>query len=146
MNLIMCKTDTPINHMNKIFYDETNVSINLRYDFNIYNPEILLSGSVENIIEFNYFKFVDLGRFYYVNNFEIVNNKLVKFYLDCDLLETYKDGILNSKAILNRKLRPDDVQTINILTSNGYDLEKVYSNVEATNTPINIMSVIGVES
>lgn len=146
MNVIMCKTVNPLNHINKTFYDLANMVLRLKSDFDIYNPSIVLSGNVTDLEGFNYFKFTDLHRFYYVRDTEIINNKLLKFNLVCDVLETYKPDILNSTAILKRKLKSDDVQTIDILTSNGYDLEKVYSNVEAVEEPFNVMAVIGVSN
>lgn len=144
MNVVMCKTDNPLNHINKTFYDLTNMVLKLKSDFDIYNPSIVISGVVSDLEEFNYFKFTDLERYYYVRDTEIINNKLLKFNLVCDVLETYKPDILNSTAILKRKLKPDDVQTIDILTSNGFDVEKVDSNVTLNEERVNVMAVLGV--
>ena len=50
----------------------------------------------------NYLYDSDLGRFYFVRNYEIIKSGLYVLNLECDLLQTYKTNILAMSGIIGR--------------------------------------------
>src|SRR5699024_9213423 len=81
----------------------------LRNDVDVNNPVIKLrSVDGVNYDDYNY-AFIDvLGRYYYVDRIARVSAIDTTLYLSCDVLETYKDDILNSNAQLTRNIRQGD--------------------------------------
>lgn len=49
-----------------------------------------------NSIDFNYVYIKTLGKYYFLENLTHVNSKIVRLYLHCDVLMTYKDDIMAS--------------------------------------------------
>lgn len=83
------------------FTNQTTLSGTLREACDVLNPVIYCEISNPNI--YNYCSIELFGnRSYFIKNFEYVNNKLVRFYLHVDVLQTYKDMILNLTPVISR--------------------------------------------
>lgn len=95
MDLVLYRTLDDNNVINKELTDPLTVSINFKKDTNIVNPEITLSGDFRG---FNYAHIPDLNRYYFIDSIEQLNLYLVKLNMKCDVLETYKDAILNTNC------------------------------------------------
>lgn len=71
----------------------------LKASTNIYTPRIVLAtGTGLDLKQVNYAEIPELGRFYFVDDFEQVANELVELSLRVDVLETFKDEILTSEV------------------------------------------------
>lgn len=97
------------NVINKDLPVPVEIEIRLSNDVDVINPELRLRN-VEgiNYDDYNY-AFIDvLGRYYFVNKLGRVSATDNILYLSCDVLETYKDEILNSNARFTRNLKTGD--------------------------------------
>ena len=106
--MILSKTPDGENVINKTLTGQTTIDINLKRDVNISTPDIVLLVDGIDYEEFNYCEIPELGRKYFISAVEILNNRMVKLSLDCDVLETYKADILASNARLMRNIRTGD--------------------------------------
>lgn len=73
-----------------VFRDEasiTNFSITIEYD---------------TFIDFNYVYISTFNRYYYVTDITLINYNLYEITLSVDVLMTYKNGIYNSQAFIER--------------------------------------------
>lgn len=83
------------------FTNQTTLSGTLREACDVLNPVIYCEIPNPNI--YNYCSIELFGnRSYFIKNFEYVNNKLVRLYLHVDVLQTYKDMILNLTPVISR--------------------------------------------
>lgn len=105
MELRLYITESEVNRLNKALTDERIENITLRRDFDLLSPVITLK--IEDI-GYNYIHIPDLNRFYFINEKKSINNSMVQFNCECDLLASYKDEILSSHAVYKRKLRAGD--------------------------------------
>lgn len=86
------------------FTNQTTLSGTLREACDVLNPVIYCEISNPNI--YNYCSIELFGnRSYFIKNFEYANNKLVRLYLHVDVLQTYKDMILNLTPVISRTSR-----------------------------------------
>lgn len=92
MKIELCKTNDSFNVLGKSINKLSEIEITLRKDFDSVYPSLILSTDVS----FNYVIIPSLNKKYYLDNVEIVANKLKKYSFKLDVLETYKDNILSS--------------------------------------------------
>ena len=93
-------TDNPQNTIGKTLSQWTNKDITLKADTDLINPSLLFKNDNFNK-EVNYMKM--LGRYYFVELKFIRSNTLVILNCNLDVLETYKDLILDSQADIIEK-------------------------------------------
>ena len=118
MYIELYKNESPNNHINKDLKLLYTVSVNFKSDLDVSSPEIklLLDGLDPKII--NYIIIPELNRSYFINRFTQINSRIGIFYLDCDLLSTYKTDIINSNALFMRNIKNGDF--VNIEETNKY--------------------------
>ena len=81
-------------------FDKTGT---LKNNTSITNPTILLQLSdYDNVRQTNYCFIPDFNRYFYIDDIRIVN-ALVEVSMTCDVLETYKEDILNSTQLVARQ-------------------------------------------
>lgn len=93
-------TDNPQNTIGKTLTQLTNKDITLKANTDLINPSLLFKNDNFNK-EVNYIKMLD--RYYFVELKFIRSNTLVILNCNLDVLETYKDLILNSQADIIEK-------------------------------------------
>ena len=140
MILKLFKTLDSNNVINKTLTDEIQLDINLKSDTDIINPEIVLLGDFRG---FNYAHIPDLNRFYFIERVEQLNLQLVKLSLSCDVLETYKESILNSECEYIREAKNGD-KVINAPDSSFNNVVKYESNITMSLDNNIVISTIGV--
>ena len=109
MQLVLYRNLSSDNTINKVITNGTVFNINLKRETDILNPDLFLvklTGVDYN--DFNYAEIVELKRFYFINSVSSVNASLFKLECSTDVIETYKQDILNSYAAFNRKLEAGD--------------------------------------
>lgn len=140
MILKLFKTLDSNNVINKTLTGEIQLDINLKSDTDIINPELVLLGDFRG---FNYAHIPDLNRFYFIERVEQLNLQLVKLSLSCDVLETYKESILNSECEYNREAKNGD-KVINAPDSSYNNVLKYDSNITMSLDNNIVISTIGV--
>lgn len=132
------------NVLNKTLSDELIIQINLKRDVNIFTPSIIIrDSSAIDINRFNYCVIPVLNRNYFIRTINNIGNDLWRFDCECDVLETYKNDILNSEALLNRSLKNGDFLINTIDTTIIKTISKYDSDVTLIEEKTNVISVIG---
>lgn len=132
------------NTINKILVDGLEISLNLKRDFNIKSPEIvLINNDVLDINSYNYLVIPELNMFYFINSVESIGNNIFKVFCHCDVLETFKSEILNSKAMYKRKLQNGDFFNGDLEFSTEKTIVKHNSNKGLDGNKSLIMTTLG---
>lgn len=100
-------TDNPQNTIGKTLTQLTNKDITLKANTDLINPSLLFKNDNFNK-QVNYMKMLD--RYYFVELKFIRSNTLVILNCNLDVLETYKDLILNSQADIIEKSSVSNVK------------------------------------
>lgn len=80
---------------------KNNIPIILKDDTDILKPTFILQYD-EDILNSNYIYVTELKRYYYIENITL-SQKRIYVTASVDVLNTYKDDILNLKAVLKRQ-------------------------------------------
>jgi len=109
IKLSVCNDDKNI--INKTLIDVVEINIKLRSDFDILNPKLIVKGDYE---DYNYIQIDDLNRNYFIDSFDKISSDLIRLNCSSDLLETYKDDILNSDSTYSKMLASGDYGDITL--------------------------------
>lgn len=121
MKIELCKTNDSFNVLGKSINKVSEIEITLRKDFDSIYPNLILSTE----ISFNYIIIPSLNKKYYLDNVEIIANRLKKYSFKLDVLETYKENILNSTIqadSTNVKMNGVTIQTTDEVTTEYIEL------------------------
>lgn len=96
------------NRVDKTLYLTTvgTISGTLRESTSISALELTIE--YPKIPDFNYIYIPEFNRYYFITDIVSVTNKLWALYCHCDVLMTYKDGLYNSVAYIDRTGVPGD--------------------------------------
>lgn len=126
MELNLYHTNDSQNTINKDLTLITTKNINLKQSTNLYQTFLILKNDkATNYSNVNYAKM--LNKFYFVSHETIANNNFIKLNLKEDVLETYKDNILNTEFDIIAKSEID--YTSNVPTSKKVQTKIIKSNV-----------------
>ena len=95
MELILYKTNSDRNVINKELIDPKSLDIKLKRDELVESPNISCNR-FEGIEDYNYAYIPNFERYYFIVDVEVLNKRIVRLRLNTDVLETYKTDILNS--------------------------------------------------
>lgn len=109
MKLILYKTTDTSNVIGKTLTDQLEININLKRSEDQEKPRLLLKNDGNKYTGYNYAYIELFKRYYFVESISN-NGKIIELQLETDVLETYKDDILNSKAS-NTSYYPDNAIT-----------------------------------
>lgn len=137
MNAITYKNKSSYNTLGKDLEILDNITLKFFKDLETSTPIIIIN--LYNISDFNYIKIED--KFYFVENKTKNPNGLYEMYLRVDVLETYKEQILNSYVTVrqatnyNKYLADDfkseELKEVDIYKSNK-DIEFENNNIMVT--------------
>lgn len=135
MKLELFNTTDTKETINKTLTLIDTLDINLKANTNILNPNLLLTRKENiNYESINFAKMDD--RYYNVTRAEFPNRSFIRFILNEDVLETYKNDILNSQAEIVRKSTPSyNAQALDSDSRHEqftYKSNKDFSNQEST--------------
>lgn len=126
MELKLFQNKSSENTINKDLTLITTKNINLKQSTNLYQTFLIFKNDgVTDYSKINYAKMLD--KYYFVSHETLQNNSLIRLQLKEDVLETYKDNILNSSADIIEKSTPNNVR--NIKTSKEVETFKLKSTV-----------------
>ena len=101
MVIKLYKNLSELNKINKVLNDEIELSAILRDEVTVSDPVLLIESQL-NLSDYNYVYIEDFKRYYNITDINIVRTNLWKLYCHVDVLESFKDQILNQKAIISR--------------------------------------------
>lgn len=144
MNLILYVTNDSDNTINKDLEYKYELNIKYKDNINIISPTIILNDNdVMNFMECNYCYLSDFERFYFIRTIENINNNLWGLELECDVLESFKDDIMNSYAEYERELQNGDYLDINSQTDLRKEIDIYDSDVTISGNKNIVFSTIG---
>lgn len=142
MELKLFQNKSSENTINKVLTLITTKNINLKQSTNLYQTFLVFKNDgITDYSKINYAKM--LNKFYFVSHETLQNNSLIRLQLKEDVLETYKDNILNSSADIIEKSTPNN--TRNIKTSKEVETFKLKSSVVLPKTQSIIMVTVASE-
>ena len=142
MELNLYHTDDSQNTINKDLTLITTKNINLKQSTNLYQTFLVFKNdNTTDYSKINYAKM--LNKYYFVSYETLQNNSLIRLQLKEDVLETYKDDILNSSADIIEKSTPNNVR--NIKTSKEVETFKLKSSIVLPKTQSVIMVTVASE-
>ena len=134
------------NVINKTMTLKTTMEINLKRDFDIINPRLILIPNLPTGFSgINYAEIPELNRFYFVDSITNISATLWQLELSCDVLETYKADILASKARLYRNMKAGDYFDTALESSHITTVAKYLSNKGISDSETLIMTTVGVK-
>lgn len=116
VNLYLNKSSN--NSINKDLELISTINVNFKYDLDISSPEIKLLLNDLDFNKINYIGIPELQRFYFIERFTRINNRMGIIYLDCDLLSSFKNDVIKSNAIFMRSIKNGDF--VNIQETSKY--------------------------
>lgn len=142
MELQLFQNKSSENTINKDLTLITTKNINLKQSTNLYQTFLVFKNdSVTDYSKINYAKM--LNKYYFVSHETLQNNSLIRLQLKEDVLETYKDNILNSSADITEKSTPS--YSGSIRTSKEVETFKLKSNTILPKTQSIIMVTVASE-
>ena len=119
MQITFYKTNDSDNVINKTLTNKVTIPLFLKGEFDVINPILILSNaSGVDFRKYNYAVISDFERSYFVRNVTQVSAKIYHLYLECDVLETFKSGILECTARFKRGIKKGDFHKVNLDESN----------------------------
>lgn len=107
MKLELFQNNSSDNVINKNLTSIATKNINLKQATNLYHTFLVFKNDTQtDYSKINYAKMLD--KCYFVSSEAIQNDSLIRLELKEDVLETYKDNILNSNADIIEKSTPSN--------------------------------------
>ena len=142
MELKLFQNKSSENTINKNLTLITTKNINLKQSTNLYQTFLVFKNdNITDYSKINYAKM--LNKYYFVSHETLQNNSLIRLNLKEDVLETYKDNILNSSADITEKSTPS--YSGSIRTSKEVETFKLKSTVVLPKTQSVIMVTVASE-
>lgn len=104
-NIVLQNNTSPNNKIGKILTNVTTLSGTLKKETSIIDPIIIVEDSnLSNLVSnINYMTIESFGRKYFVNNIKSIRNNLWEISAHVDVLESFKNEILNNTGIVSRQ-------------------------------------------
>lgn len=132
------------NVINKDLTLKHTFNIKLKNDTDIINPVILVNDKgTMNFKECNYCYLSGFNRYYFIRTIDSMNNNVWGLHLECDVLESFKDDILNSHAEYKRNIKKGDYLQFNNVNDVRKDIEIYNSDVVLNLEKNMVLSTIG---
>jgi hypothetical protein len=134
-------TKTPNNTIGKVLENETEYNIKFKAQADRTKPVVVLMS--ETMIDFNYAYIPDFNRYYFVESIEVTPNKIYNISLRCDVLESFKNDILESSGFVNQQTTPNKYYNSDYQTEIKKEVDVIKSNVTLDTTKSTILVTIG---
>lgn len=86
-----------LNELNKVLPTGFKIDCILKQKSNTINFDLILNKKIDNF-NFNYCYIPKLNKYYFINNLSIINNTNILLELKIDVLMSYKNILLETKA------------------------------------------------
>lgn len=140
MELILYITENDDRTINKSLIETDRFSFNFKDRNSLESPVLKLKLNEKP--DSNYCEIVELGRKYFIRDIESENNNIWNLILECDVIETYRNEILNSIGNINRTIKEGDYQNITLDNESKKIIKKYNSNIILNDDYSTILSTI----
>lgn len=131
MEIVLYKNESEKNKIGKVLTNPVEIIGTLREQTSIMKPYITIEH--DDPTDFNYVYIEEFGRYYFVDDIVIIRNGFLGVSLSVDVLESFKNQILQQRVIVNKSQSdtnyylPDENLKVNVKTktdiinfSNGF--------------------------
>ena len=101
MHITLYKTKSENNRVNKAIREPLPLEGTLKEECDVLNPVITFELTDPTV--YNYVYIEEFHRYYFIDNIENIRNNLWKLSLKCDVLFTYRSGIKNLSAVIEKQ-------------------------------------------
>ena len=101
MNIKLYRNESNNNVLNKKITLINEYNILLKDNVDVYRPIIKIKTELLN--KCNYVFIQDFNRYYYVVNKRSINIEIIELTLECDVLMSFREHILNLKCIIDKQ-------------------------------------------
>lgn len=144
MNINLYNTLDTDEVLNKSLVLKHEVDIKLKTTTNVMQPIIILYESIGiDLSEVNYAYLPEFQRYYFIRSKNLAPNDIYEMLLECDVLETYKNVIMNSRSEITRPIRENDFMDGSITSEVRKDVKIYKSNKGFKDERSIIFSTIG---
>lgn len=98
--ILLCQNKSPAHQVKKDITKIAELTGTFRDSVSVINPTIRIEYN--NPVGFDYVYISDFGRWYFVEDISMVRKNVMDVTLRADVLETFADGILSNKAIIDK--------------------------------------------
>lgn len=102
LSVTLCNNTSPAEKINKSLTAGNSFDCLLKEDCSVLRPVIKIKTS-NDITGYNYMKIPGLNRCYFIDDIVSINNDIWMVSGHVDVLETYKNEILNNEAVIKRQ-------------------------------------------
>lgn len=142
MKVTLYKTTDQNNTINKKLTDPLEININLKRSEDQERPRLLLKNDNDKYKGYNYAYIEFFKRYYFVESTSNNNDRIIELQLETDVLETYKDDILNATGNITTKVGSS--YTNNSVNSDIRKDHTIYkSNITPERKQTNVLITIG---
>lgn len=141
MKILLYSTSSANNVINKVLTNEKEYEIKLKDNTDTNTPVIRLNSA--DYITANYAYIDRFKKYYFIERIELYPNRIYEMFLRCDVLETYKEELLQCEGFISQQ------QNINPYYDSGFKSETrkevdIYkSDVSLTGETSTILVTIG---
>ena len=144
MELRLYRTLDSENVINKNLSLIHTMNIKLKDAINIINPILILSEVTGlDYFQCNYCLLSKFNRYYFIRDIEVLSDKNYKLRLEVDVLESFKDDILNSVVEVRRGIKEGDYYQTNPKVETLREIDIYSSQVKLGTKKDIILSTIG---
>ena len=132
--------------MNKDLTLITTLYIQMRDTQNVSAP-ILILGEIEGVDlkTVNYAYIDEFKRYYFIRTITVGQNNIYTLAMECDVIETYKEDILNSSALISRRVAAGDYGDMAVSSEVRKEVEVFKSTRGFNEDKTIILSTVGTE-
>lgn len=98
----LMNNSSPVNKIGKSLTVGNTYNCTLKDDTSVLDPVIILQTS-DSISTYNYMYIQEFNRYYFIKDIISLNNNRWQIKAHVDVLETYKNQILNNSAVIKRQ-------------------------------------------
>lgn len=128
MDIKLYHTNSPNNKIGKVLSSENIYTGSLRDSSEVVNPEVLIESS--SVLNYNYAYIPAFHRYYFIKGITSYRTGLWLVKMEIDVLETYKDDILELHCILEAT---EDYKASNYLPDSESWVSKVKAKTDIIN-------------
>ena len=132
--------------MNKDLTLIATFDIQMRDTQNVSAP-ILILGEIEGVDlkTVNYAYIDEFKRYYFIRTITVGQNNIYTLAMECDVIETYKEDILNSSALISRRVAAGDYGDMAVSSEVRKEVEVFKSSRGFNENKTIILSTVGTE-
>lgn len=141
MELILYKTESADNVINKTLSAPLVMNINLRRGVDISAPVLRLQFAVD-LRGYNYAHIPYFLRYYFIRDIQSITYNVWELHLECDVLESYKTDILASKAKFKKVIASGDYGEMELSLTGEVEVTNYVSDITLETADNSLLSIL----